>query len=185
MRYATQHKEETRQRILETAAAEFRKHGVDGIGVADLMKAAGLTHGGFYAHFKSKDALFAESLARASEQTLDALRKAIETAEPGHEREAVIARYLSTQHRDRAERGCAIVALGADVSRQDAKTRRAFETRIESMIELVAAISEGSDTERRRTAIQTVATMVGALLLARSVRPSALSDEILDVARQS
>ena len=66
---------------------------------------------------------------------------------------AVIARYLSTQHRDRADRGCAIVALGADVSRQDAKTRRAFETRIESMIELVAAISEGSDTERRRTAI--------------------------------
>ncbi|WP_020648954.1 TetR/AcrR family transcriptional regulator [Solimonas variicoloris] len=185
MRYSATQKEETRRRIVETAAAAFRAHGLDGIGVADLMKRAGLTHGGFYAHFESKDALFAEAIAAASTQTQASLRKAIEQAEPGQRREAFIGQYLSPQHRERIDRGCSIAALGADVARQGARTRRSFEAQIEALIELAASVSDAPDEDRRADAIRTVATMVGAMLMARAVRTSALSDEILAAARQA
>ncbi|MFT4047551.1 MAG: TetR/AcrR family transcriptional regulator [Solimonas sp.] len=184
MRYSTTQKQATRRHIIETAAAEFRTHGLDGIGVADLMKKAGLTHGGFYAHFGSKDALFAEAIAAASAQTQDSLRKTIESAEPGHEREALIQRYLSPQHRERADRGCPIAALGADIARQGVRTRRSFEAQIEALIDIAAGVSDAPERERRGEAIRMIATMVGALLMARAVRPSDLADEILDAARR-
>lgn len=183
MRYSSTQKEETRRHIIETAAAEFRAHGLDGIGVADLMKKAGLTHGGFYAHFESKDALFAEAITAASQQTLESLRKAIEAAEPGHEREAFLQRYLTPQHRERVERGCSIAALGADIARQGVKTRRSFEAQVEALIGIATEVSQAPQKEKRADAIRTVATMVGALLMARAVRPSELADEILEAAR--
>ena len=185
MRYSATQKEETRRHIIETAAGEFRTHGLDGIGVADLMKKAGLTHGGFYAHFDSKDALFAEAIGMASQQTQDSLRKAIDAAEPGHEREALMQRYLSPLHRERADRGCSIAALGADIARQGVKTRRSFEAQIEALIGIAASVSDVPDEEKRSEAIRTVATMVGAMLMSRAVRGSPLSDEILDAAQQA
>jgi len=184
MRYSSAQKEETRRHIIETAAAEFRAHGLNGIGVADLMKKAGLTHGGFYAHFDSKDALFAEAITAASQQTQESLRKAIDSAEPGQGRKALVERYLSPQHRERIERGCAIAALGPDIARQGVKTRRSFEAQIEALIEIAASVSEAPAKEKRADAIRTVATLVGAMLMARAVRPGALADEILEAARE-
>jgi TetR/AcrR family transcriptional repressor of nem operon len=95
-----------------------------------------------------------------------------------------VQRYLTPQHRDRAERGCSIAALGADIARQGVKTRRSFEAQIEALIEIAASVSNAPGKDRRADAIRTVATMVGAMLMARAVRPSELADEIFDAARQ-
>jgi len=181
MRYPPEHKEETRARIVKAAARAFRKHGVDGIGVAELMKGAKLTHGGFYAHFKSKDALVAAAVDAAFDQTTARLEATVSETPPDQRRRAVLEAYMTPWHRDHPEAGCAIPSLGADVSRLDAATKRSFEGRVTSLIELIAG--EGQDQASRASAITTLAAMVGGMVLARSVRSDALSQEILDAVR--
>ncbi|CAD6550553.1 hypothetical protein LMG27952_05026 [Paraburkholderia hiiakae] len=181
MRYPAEHKEETHFRIVNAAAKAFRKHGVDGIGVAQLMKGAKLTHGGFYAHFESKDALIVEAIEAAFTQMTARLETAVSEAPPAQRRRAMFDTYMTQAHRDHPEAGCAIPSLGADVSRLNADARRAFATGINSLIELIAAQEEGAAS--RAEAIATLATLVGGMVLARSVRSNALSQEILDTLR--
>ncbi|CAG2150857.1 hypothetical protein LMG31506_04309 [Cupriavidus yeoncheonensis] len=181
MRYPPEHKEATRTRIVKAAARAFRKHGVDGIGVAQLMKGAKLTHGGFYAHFESKDALVADAIEEAFDQTTARLEATLSEAPPDQRRRAVVDAYMTPWHRDHPESGCAIPALGADVSRLDAATRRSFEARITSLIQLIAG--EDKDPASRAAAITALAAMVGGMVLARSVRSDALSREILETVR--
>jgi TetR/AcrR family transcriptional repressor of nem operon len=182
MRYSPDQKAETHKHIVKAASTQFRKHGVNGIGVAQLMKSAGMTHGGFYAHFESKDALVAEAIDAAFDQTMDFLQEA--TAEPSARarKQAIVRAYVNKKHRDNPGSGCAIAALGADVSRLDAKTRRRFEARVTAMIQ---AIAGGDDETARKDAIVTLAAMVGGMVLARSVRSEALSMEIVEALQTS
>lgn len=177
MRYSLDQKAETHQHIVKAASTQFRKHGVNGIGVAQLMKSAGLTHGGFYAHFESKDALVAEAIDAAFDQTMDFLKDATSVASSRQRRQAVVQAYVNKKHRDNPGAGCAIAALGADVSRLDARTRKRFEARVAALVD---AIAGGDDEAARKDAIVTLAAMVGGMVLARSVRSEALSGEILD-----
>jgi TetR/AcrR family transcriptional repressor of nem operon len=170
---------ESRERILAVAAKLFREKGFDGIGLADIMKAAGLTHGGFYRHFASKDDLEAQATGVALATTTTDWSRLVEgaAAQPLAE---FVGQYLSAEHRDDPGNGCALAALGADVARQDKRVRSAFTAGLEPFLELLSDIIPGrSRAVRRRKAIATTAAMIGALILARAVDDPALSDEIL------
>lgn len=162
-----------RAHVVEVAGTEFRRHGFDGIGVADLMKAAGLTHGGFYNNFASKDALAAEAVARVFVETTGRLRQhALAAADPFT---AMVRFYLSPQHRDSIEAGCAIAALSQDAARGSPALRAAFEAGIAAYLDLIVEIA--GVTRPRAMAIY--ATMVGALTLSRTVTDPALAHEML------
>lgn len=162
-----------RAHVVEVAGTEFRRHGFDGIGVADLMKAAGLTHGGFYNNFASKDALAAEAVARVFVETTGRLRQhALAAADPFT---AMVRFYLSPQHRDSIEAGCAIAALSQDAARGSPELRAAFEAGIAAYLDLIVEIA--GVTRPRAMAIY--ATMVGALTLSRTVTDPALAQEML------
>src|SRR5438067_3355747 len=117
---AVSKKEQTRERILRAAARAIRKHGYEGVGVADVMKAAGLTHGGFYAHFESRDALLAAAADQAGAESIENLTRAVAAAKPGQELMALVDTYLSERHMAAPEPGCAIVAAGSEVAPQPA-----------------------------------------------------------------
>jgi TetR/AcrR family transcriptional repressor of nem operon len=182
MRYSETHKEETHQRIVTTAAKSFRKHGINGIGLVPLMKQNGLTHGGFYAHFKSKDALIGAAIDAAFEQTLNRLQRAADAAPEKGRRRAVIDEYISGGHRDDPSAGCAVAAFGTETARLKPTVREHFDKNLESMLKLLT--DEGTQPVDHAEAIRTLATAIGALVLARTVRSKALSDEILAAARQ-
>jgi TetR/AcrR family transcriptional repressor of nem operon len=182
MRYSETHKEETHKRIVKTAAAAFRKHGINGIGLVPLMKETGLTHGGFYAHFKSKDALIAEAIDAAFHQTIERLQRAAEAAPDKTSRRAVIDEYLTEGHRDDPSVGCVIAALGTETARLKATVREHIDKNLEAMLELMVDDEKGRGS--RLDAIRTFATAIGAIVLARTVRSKALSNEILKAAQQ-
>ena len=179
-----EHTAETHARILGVAGKLFRERGFDGIGVADLMKSAGLTHGAFYNHFESKDALATHVSEQVLKQTTCAWS---EIAEAGGDRagfEAFIATYLSKSHRDDPGSGCLIAALGGDVGRQGASVRRAFTAGLRPMIEFLTRYATGrSAAARRERALVTLATLVGTVVLARAVDDADLSEDLLQAAR--
>jgi TetR/AcrR family transcriptional repressor of nem operon len=169
-----------RQKILDVAGTLFRKHGFDGIGVADIMKRAGLTHGGFYGHFPSKDELAAQSCARVLGKEGWTERVA-GTTEPSIE--AVVRGYLSPRHRDDPAHGCLLAAVGSDVVRQPRSVRRAFTEGLRSRLDTLQKLIPGrSAAARREQALATMAGLVGALMLSRAVDDPTLSDEILEAA---
>jgi TetR/AcrR family transcriptional regulator, transcriptional repressor for nem operon len=186
MRYTKGHRQETRRRILAMAAREFREAGLDGIGIGDLMGKLGLTHGGFYAHFKNKDALIAEVLKQGgASDSAASLREAASRALPKEELTAVIGHYLSTGHRDHPEVGCLLPALAGDVARQARPVRAAFTRSFKGLLNWLTGVKrrrevEGFDEEM----IPLVATLVGAVLLARAVDDRELSGRILEVCRE-
>src|SRR5262245_33597785 len=185
MRYAPQHKAGTRRRIVEGAAAALCARGPSGVGVADLMREAGLTHGGFYAHFPSKDALVAEAVGAAAEQSVRNLRTAVKRASDKPALKAIVDSYLSIAHRDEPERGCSLVALGTELARDSPAARRALTTQIVGLLGLLAEhVRDRRGATRRRQAMATLACLVGALTLSRIADNRALSDEILDAARR-
>ena len=174
-----------RERIVEAAAQLFRERGFEGIGVADLMKEAGLTHGGFYGHFSSKEDLIAEASARALTQSLALWGKLAERAH-GDSLTAIAGAYLTSKHRDDPGAGCLLAALGPDVSRQGPAVRRAVTDYVRSACDLLANLVPGkSKAARRQKAMSTYATLVGAMVMARAVNDRALSQEILDAALAS
>lgn len=176
---------QNRERIVEAAAQLFRERGFEGIGVADLMKEAGLTHGGFYGHFSSKDDLIAEASALALARSLALLSNVGEPAS-GDPLSAIAGAYLTSTHRDKPGTGCLLAAVGSDVSRQTPAVRRAVTDHIRSAVELLTKlVPRKSRAARRRKAISTYATLVGAMVLARAVNDRALSQEILDAGRAS
>src|SRR6187402_2233120 len=134
MRYTPDHKEATHRRIVETAAERFRKEGLEAVGVASLMADAGLTHGGFYSHFPSKEALVGEALIAAMEATFTRLSQAGETGGI----QGLIEYYLRPTHRDRPERGCVAAALAGEIARQPSKIRTAFNRGYERVTALIA-----------------------------------------------
>src|SRR3954453_917040 len=126
-------KEQTPGRILRAAARAIRKHGYEGVGVAEVMKEAGLTHGGFYAHFQSRDSLLAAAADQAGAESIEYLTRAIATAKPGQELMALVDTYLSDGHVAAPEQGCAMAAAGSEVPRQPAGVRRVASRRIKDM----------------------------------------------------
>jgi TetR/AcrR family transcriptional repressor of nem operon len=168
-----------REKILDVAGALFRQRGFDGIGVADIMQRAGLTHGGFYGHFDSKDDLAAEITARILGRTgwLERL-----TGTPNPSVRQVVRKYLSKRHRDNAGHGCLFAAVGSDMVRQPKSVRHAFSEGLRSRIDALQDILPGRAAARRRKALAMMAGLVGALILSRAVDDPALSDEILEAA---
>ncbi|WP_212812976.1 TetR/AcrR family transcriptional regulator [Erwinia rhapontici] len=171
MKVSKEQVRENRIRIVETASELFRERGYDGVGVAELMSAAGLTHGGFYKHFGSKADLMAEAMSCGF------TRSAESTA--GVNRENFIEYYLSRQHRDEMGKGCVMSALGTDTARQSESIKATFAAGIERQLAVL-----GNENGSRAELIDTIAHLVGALVLSRACPDdSALADEILDVCR--
>lgn len=179
MRVSRQKAAENRQRILDAAARLFREDGFNGVGVDAIMTAAELTHGGFYGHFASKDALMAEAMAHAVERS-GAWQERLASVPD------LIASYLSDRHRADRANGCAVAALGADAARQSPELRKAITAGICQQVDrIVSLLKRGTPAARRRRAIATYAGMVGALTLARAVDDPALAREILTAARDA
>jgi len=180
-------KEETRERILRAAARAIRKHGYEGVGVADVMKEAGLTHGGFYAHFESRDALLAAAADQAGAESIENLTRGIAAAKPGQELLALIDTYLSDRHAAAPEQGwgCAIAAAGSEVPRQQAEVRRVANRRIKDLIGLIERqFPEWGRGAAHDKAMGIAATVVGAVVLARAVDDAQLSNRIRKAARE-
>ena len=181
-------KEQTRERILRAAARAIRRHGYEGVGVAEVMKDAGLTHGGFYAHFASRDALLAAAAEQAGAESNENLSRAISRAKPGEELMALVDSYLDDRHVTAAEQGlgCAIAAAGSEIPRQHADVRRTVSRRIKDLIGLVERqFPEWGKQAAHEKAMAIVATLIGALTLARAVDDPQLSRAIRKAARGS
>lgn len=177
MGHSQAEKAKSRERILAEAARQIRQNGLESVSVGTLMKSVGLTHGGFYGHFESRDALLASALERA---LLEGEAKAGAQAPGGPRRFATIVReYLSKTHRDARDSGCAVAALGADVARAGDGPREVMSDHVETFIDTMAA-ALGGDEER---AIVAVCAMVGSLTLSRVVTDPARSDAILRAVR--
>jgi TetR/AcrR family transcriptional repressor of nem operon len=184
MRYSREHKLETHARIVRKASVKLRERGAHGIGVADLMKDAGLTHGGFYAHFNSREALVIEAFSHAMDRSTERWRKLAETVPPEKRLAKVVNSYLTPAHRDDPGRGCAIPALGAEIARESSRTRKVFAGRLEQMIDALADQIQGVPRQAaRRKAMSAIATMMGTLVMARIAGTGEFSDEILSVGR--
>ncbi|HXH45352.1 MAG TPA: TetR/AcrR family transcriptional regulator [Bradyrhizobium sp.] len=186
MRYSREHKQETHDRIVRKASVRLREKGAHGIGVADLMKEAGLTHGGFYAHFDSREALVVEAFGYAMDRSMEHWRKITGEVSPEKRLALIAEAYLSAFHRDNPGHGCSIPALGAEIARESPKARKAFAGKLEEMIELLTDyIPDVPRKAARKQAIATLATMAGSMLLARIAGSSELSDEVLKAGRDS
>jgi TetR/AcrR family transcriptional repressor of nem operon len=174
------HKAASHDRIVDVAASRIREAGLDAPGVAAIMREAGLTHGGFYKHFTSREDLVAEAAQRAFAQSEQRVAELVEDADDPLV--AFVDFYLSPEHRDDPGSGCAVVALGADASRADDRVRAAYTEQVQRYTAHLEQLLEGAK-DARREAVASVAAMVGALLLARAVNDDRLSREILrDVA---
>jgi TetR/AcrR family transcriptional repressor of nem operon len=186
MRYSKEHKQETHARIVRKASVRLREKGAHGIGVADLMKEAGLTHGGFYAHFDSREALVIEAFNYAMERSTAHWRKTAEQIPPDKRLSNIVESYLTAQHRDDPGHGCAVPTLGAEIARESLKTRRAFAAKLEEMIVLIAdQIPDMPRKAARKQAAATLATMMGTLVLSRIAGNGEFSDEILAAGREA
>src|SRR3984885_8068811 len=186
MRYSKEHKFQTHARIVKKASVKLREKGAHGIGVADLMKDAGLTHGGFCAHFDSRDALVIEAFTHAMDRGTEHWRKLAEQTPPEKRLATIVDSYLSTLHRDDPGHGCAIPTLGAEIARESPKTRKAFAAKLEQMIEMLAAqVPELPRKAARKQAMAAIATMMGTLVLARIAGSGDFSDEILGAGRDA
>jgi TetR/AcrR family transcriptional repressor of nem operon len=180
MRVSREQAAKNRAHIIDTAARLFREKGYSGIGVADLMKEAGLTHGGFYGNFDSKEALAGAACGRAFENTL-ARWEAVLAADPETALAQIVRHYLSRRHVAHPGQGCAVAAMGSDLARMSDPVRTIATDGIRAEIALLAPLMEGAtDIARRRAALAAYAGMVGALVVARAVNDDALGDEILD-----
>ncbi|MCI1012901.1 TetR/AcrR family transcriptional regulator [Herbaspirillum sp. BH-1] len=177
-----------RDRIEHVSAQLFREMGIDRVSVIDLMKAAGLTHGGFYGHFKSKDELAAIACTRAFDLSRNKWHaQAAQSRSPTDAIEAIIGRYLSEENRDAPGKACPAAMLASDVARvdEDKPVRAAYRAGLDDLLDSLTALQPQSGPKtRRRRAIAQLSTMVGALLLARASGATALSGEILDATRK-
>nr|WP_294809689.1 TetR/AcrR family transcriptional regulator [uncultured Sphingomonas sp.] len=173
MKVSREQMAENRRRILDAAGRLFREKGFDSVSVAEVMKAAGLTHGGFYGHFASKDDLVAQTLAHV-----------LAPSTGGGDLRAYLDAYLSPEHRDNAADGCPTAGLAAAIRHQSAAAGAAMTAGLRSQIDRVGeALPQVRETDRRRAAIGSWAAMVGAVILARAVDDPALSNEILEQTR--
>jgi TetR/AcrR family transcriptional regulator, transcriptional repressor for nem operon len=186
MRYSREHKQETHARIVRKASVRLRERGAHGVGVADLMKEAGLTHGGFYAHFDSRDALLSEAFAYAVDRSSEHWRKISQDIPPEQRLALIVDSYLTPLHRDNPGHGCVVASLGAEVARESPKTRKAFAGKLEEMIDMIAEqIPDQPRKIARKQAAAALATMMGTLVLARIAGNGEFSDDILAAGREA
>ncbi|MBL6616107.1 MAG: TetR/AcrR family transcriptional regulator [Reyranella sp.] len=179
MRVSRQEAAENRERIVEAASRLFRDKGLDGVGVDAIMKEAGLTHGGFYGHFASKDALAAEATQLAIERSRAVQNRLTSLGE-------LAESYLSPRHRADRANGCPVAALGSDFARRSGSERKVLTAGIARQIDRIAELlKRGTAAGRRRRAIVAYAGMVGALTLSRAVGDPALAREILAAAKET
>jgi TetR/AcrR family transcriptional repressor of nem operon len=185
MRYAETHRDETHRKLLKVAAAELRDKGPDRLGVAEVMKTAGLTHGGFYAHFKSKDALLSETLEEIFAQSQRRVDRMLDGLPPKHALATYIDFYVSTRHRDDPSNGCPITALNSDLPRQSRKFRSTFESGVNRLSDLLARlIDDAHVADAKRIAPAILAAMAGAVALSRTISDPQLSDDLLASTRE-
>jgi TetR/AcrR family transcriptional regulator, transcriptional repressor for nem operon len=186
MRYSKEHKQETHARIVRKASVRLREKGAHGIGVADLMKEAGLTHGGFYAHFDSREALLIEAFAFAMDRSMEYWRKTTAETSPEKRLAMIVDSYLTASHRDDPGRGCAVPTLGAEIARESPKARKAFAAKLEQMIDMIAEqLIDLPPKAARKQAAVTLATMMGTLVLSRIAGNGEFSDDILSAGREA
>lgn len=184
MRVTREKAAENRTRVIDVAGRLFREHGFNGVGVADIMQGADLTHGGFYGQFESKEDLAVEACravhARSAVRWRDLAERETKRLLP-----ALLDHYLSKRHRDAPATGCAFATLAADASRQGKEVRAAFTEGLMPLIDVLAgSFPEGTKAQRHRKALSAMAQLVGAVTLARAVDDPALSEEILAAARK-
>jgi TetR/AcrR family transcriptional repressor of nem operon len=186
MRYSPEHKTDTRRRIVDVASKAFRQHGAAGVSVSKIMADAGLTVGGFYRHFQSKDELFGAALDKALGETLNLLRKSDRDSRLDGDEwlERAAAVYLSAAHRNLRDAGCPLPTLTAEVGRRGEDVRRTFGNSVQALVEEIATrIEPGNADAGRQRAWGFLATLVGSLLLARGVADESLAVEILSAGR--
>lgn len=183
-RRATQsRKEATHERIVEVAARAIRRSGYAGTGVADIMKEAGLTHGGFYAHFDSRETLLAEAADSAGAEAVSLSADIAAAAAPGQSLQAVMQAYLSQQHLEDVENGCPVAALGSEMHRQAPEVRHAATRHIKAMIDMVARqLPDWGTPGAHEQAMFMVTSMVGTMIMARAVDDPRLSAALREAA---
>jgi len=170
MRYSTEHKQETRDRIVRTASRDLRRHGHKGVGIADLMGKLDLTHGGFYKHFDSKEALLAEAVAKAFDETESQLMEAVSRARPGTELRMLIEYYLSLEHCANSGEGCPMAALASEISRLPRAVRAEIDKAIKRRVKRVARfLPGGTEKERERNCMALLSGLIGTVSVARAV----------------
>ncbi len=177
MRYEKGHKDATRKHIIDVASKRFRKEGLEAVGLAGLMADAGLTHGGFYAHFQSKEDLVREAVTDAFRQSNARFERAARDDEDKFA--AIVNGYLIPEHRDRPDLGCVAAALVSEIARHTEPTRQAFTSQLNSLIDLVEAQLPPGPPDRRKCATAIVALLMGSLQLARAETDVTRSAEIL------
>ena len=176
-------KEATHERIVSVASRAIRRSGYDGTGVADIMKEAGLTHGAFYAHFASREAMLAEAAGKACAESAAAVAEVVAKAPQETALEFMLNAYLSKEHVQATEMGCPLAALGSETARQAPEVRRVASQHIKAMIDLIARQSpDWGQSGAHERALVTLSTMVGSLLLARAVDDPALSESLREAA---
>ncbi|TDM08796.1 MAG: TetR family transcriptional regulator [Ideonella sp. MAG2] len=176
-------KEATRERIVAVAARAIRRQGYDGVGVADVMKQAGLTHGAFYAHFASREAMLAEAARQACAESATAVASVVAQAQQGEALTALLQAYLSKEHLEHAEVGCPLAALASETPRQAAEVRRATTQHLKEMVDLAARQSpDWGQAAAHERALATIATLVGTVVLARAVDDPTLVDSLREAA---
>jgi TetR/AcrR family transcriptional regulator, transcriptional repressor for nem operon len=184
MRYAETRKDETHKTLLKAAAAQLRAQGPDRLSVTGVMKAAGLTHGGFYAHFKSKDALLVETLGDIFVRSKRRMARLLEGLPPKHALATYIDFYVAVSHRDNVENACPITALNSDMPRQSKRFRALFETGVKGLAAALAGrMTAAGIADADKLAPSILSAMAGAVALSRTISDPDLSDELLASAR--
>lgn len=186
MRKSKQETAETRRRIVEAASEAFRRNGIDGTAVADVMSAAGMTHGGFYKHFDSKDQVVEESMALAAENWRESMQASLGDLNPKKSLRTAIGDFLSVEHRDEMSCGCPFVALGSELARSSDAVREATTESFTKLVDAIAVHIDGmTPAAAKKEALVIVTTVIGALTMARVVNDPALSETILRETRKA
>jgi TetR/AcrR family transcriptional regulator, transcriptional repressor for nem operon len=184
MRYSTEHKQETRERIVRAAARQFRRRGGKGLAIADLMRELDLTHGGFYKHFASKQQLLAEAIAKGFEETEAGFSDAVAKAPPGSELKMIIEHYLSLAHCSNAGTGCPMAALASEIARYPRAVRVEINRAMQRRAKRLASFMPGkTEKERERNCLVLLSGMVGTINLARATMDKESRDAILEASR--
>jgi len=184
MRYSLEHKAQNHENILSVAARSFREHGGDSSGIGTVMKKAGLTKGGFYRHFKSKDDLFVEAVARALDQTGRGMMEVAKSAPEGQALRAIIERYLSAGHANSPGTGCVRAALGPELARKPVAVRRRIEALLEAYRERLLPFMPGQTREEKLTKVRLLfSSMAGVLMMARVIPTPEKREQVLMEAR--
>jgi len=186
MRYAEDHKQATKAKVLKAAARAIRQSGPDRVAVAGVMADVGLTHGGFYAHFASKDDLLAQAIAQMFAESKANLESMVDGRAPNEALKAYFDFYLSKAHRDRRDRGCPLPALCADLPRLPATSRAAFTLGLAALTKRMAeGLATAGHADAEALASSVLSQLVGAVALARAVSDPAQSDRLLSAARKA